>query len=280
MLFGFLVANAQQDYSEYGKIYRFSSQYSMFPDSLRNAVPRVYQGKTFAAASHYNDSSVLVFVPKHFKKNRSFKMVFYMHGWYNNIDSALQQFKLIEQFYAANTNAILVFPEGPKNSPDSYAGKFEKEGVFNRFLDDLYMKLVDKDILKKRGPTFKMILTGHSGAYRAIAKILSYSRLSIANVFLFDALYGEEEVFADYLKKGSFGKLVCVYTDNGGTKDNCKKFMERLDAGESRYIHKEEQDCSSTDLEFNRVIFLHSNKSHNEVITSYNNFERFLRIPF
>lgn len=280
IVFGFLQVNAQTDYKGLGKIFRFSSHYSMFPDSLRNVSPRVYQGKTYTAAEHYNDSSVLVFVPKYFKRNKAFRFVFYMHGWNNNIDSALQQFQLIEQFYAAHQNAILVFPEGPKNSPDSYAGKFEQNMMFSSFCKDIFYQCYNKKIVSKSHLPMKIILAGHSGAYRAIAKIILNNTIQPVGILLFDALYGEEQVFENYLKTNNEGKLICIYTNNGGTLDNCKKFMAALDAGNLKYLHKEEDDCTAVDLESNRVIFLHSNKTHNEVITNNNNFERFLKVLF
>ena len=68
--------------------------------------------------------------PKDLSTTEKINFVVYFHGWNNNIDSACAQFDLIEQFCESNKNAIFVFPEGPKNSPDSFGGKLEeKDGL-------------------------------------------------------------------------------------------------------------------------------------------------------
>ena len=50
-----------------------------------------------------------------------------------------------------------------------------------------------------------------------------------------------------------------------------------LDSLHIAYLHKEEDALTGEDLKTNRIIFLHSKKGHNEVITSNRNFERFLK---
>ena len=49
-----------------GKIIRFSSAHAMFPDTAR-AKGHEYNGKHYAAATSYSDSSVLIYVPTRIK---------------------------------------------------------------------------------------------------------------------------------------------------------------------------------------------------------------------
>ncbi|OIR08333.1 hypothetical protein GALL_95010 [mine drainage metagenome] len=247
----------------------------MFPDSLRNAVPRIYEGKTYSAKEHYSDSSTYIFVPDYFNKTRPFQFVLWFHGWGNNIDSALAQYKLQQQFYAAHLNAIFIFPEGPKNSPDSYAGKFEKPDTFNFFMKDVNTFLLKEKIITKNIIP-ELIYAGHSGAYRAIAYLLLHSSFRCKAILLFDALYAEQEKFAMYLQQHSNCKMIDIYTDNGGTLQNSKNLAIDMLAWKWKFIDKEEEDCTANDLKNNRIIFLHSKKQHNDVVTSYNNFQRFL----
>ena len=50
-------------------------------------------------------------------------LVFWFHGWGNNVDSAAIRYELIKQFIASKRNAVLVLAETARNSPDSYGGK-------------------------------------------------------------------------------------------------------------------------------------------------------------
>jgi len=259
-----------------GKVYRITSSHSMFPDSLRNAQPRVYDGKTYAAAEHYSDSSVFIFVPDYFDKKKPASFLFWFHGWTNNIDSALARFQVLDQFYTAHQNAIFIFPEGPKNAPDSYGGKLEKPGVFTLLLQDVLDFLSSKKQVAKKYQPAAIMLAGHSGAYRVMGKITGANpSLNIAEIYLFDALYGEIENYLAFAKRPV--RFINIYTDNGGTKQNSIDFSRTMDSLHIPYLHKEEDDLTKEDLKNNPIIFLHSKKGHSDVIDNNRNFERFLR---
>ena len=268
-------ASAQQNITEQGKSYKITSKYNMFPDSVRNASPRIYDGKTYAAKEHYSDSSAYIFVPDYFDKTKAFQFVFWFHGWGNNIDTALAQYKLQQQFYDAHLNAIFVFPEGPKNAPDSYAGKFEKADSFNHFMNDVYGFLLKEKILRTHVP-YELILAGHSGAYRAIAYLLLHASTACKGILLFDALYAEQEKFTMHLQQHPNTKLINIFTDEGGTYQNSKGLIADMTVWKWNYLEKEEDDCTADDLKNNRILFLHSKKKHNDVIANQNNFQRFL----
>ncbi|MES2772743.1 MAG: hypothetical protein V4722_01070 [Bacteroidota bacterium] len=275
LLFICISLNSQAQKSPSGKIFRISSSHSMFPDSLRNVQPRVYNGKTYTATEHYSDSSVFIFVPDYFDNTKYIDYVFWFHGWINSIDTALVQFELLEQFYAARRNAIFIFPEGPKNAPDSYGGKLEKPGEFYLLWKDVFQMLYTKKLLKRNTGIPGITLAGHSGAYKVMAKIyFQNAMMDFKNLVLFDALYGEMEAYFTFSK--THGKLINIYTDNGGTKQNSLDFLKTLDSLHIAYLHKEEDELTGEDLKANRIIFLHSKKGHNEVITNNRNFERFL----
>jgi hypothetical protein len=255
-----------------GKACLMESRFAPFPDSLRNAQPRVYNGKTYSAAEHYSDSSVLVFMPDYFDKKKPYELVFWFHGWYNNIDSSLRTFRLLEQFYAARRNAIFVFPEGPKNAPDSYGGKLEKENGLANLLNEIETFLGNKKRIDYRNVFPIVTLSGHSGAYRAIGKS---SKQLTQRILLFDGLYGEMDNYLLFCTANNY--FLHIYTDDGGTKENSLQFMKTLTEKGIPFLHKEEDEVTEEELKNNRIIFLHSKKGHNEVITHQNNFERFLK---
>jgi hypothetical protein len=268
--------NAQTDYSNLGKAYRFSSAYSMFPDSVRNKQPRVYQGKTFTAQEHYSDSSVFIFIPNSFDKNRAYELVLWFHGWNNNIDSALKTFHLVEQFAASNRNAIFVFPEGPKNSPDSYGGKFEQPNNFDLFIKDIQQKLVSKNSIEANTQP-SLILAGHSGAYNVISHILQHASITTKGILLFDALYGQQKVFADYVEQHKTCTFIHVYTDSGGTYNNSLNFLKDITTRKLLYRNIEHSNLTDDDIQLNRILFIHSNLGHNEILSKTNYFKWLLQ---
>jgi len=266
-----------------GKVLRISSSHSMFPDSLRNAQPRVYNGKTYSAAQHYSDSSVFIFVPDYFDQKKPMNLVFWFHGWSSNIDTSLVKFQLVEQFYASQRNAIFIFPEGPKNAPDSYGGKLETKAEFYKLGRDVLPYIPSEKVFgfstkQAKETLFPITITlaGHSGAYRVMGKILANGS-PIEEVFLFDGLYGEIEAYQSFAVKQPQKRFINIYTDNGGTKQNSLDFLLQLDSLNVPYLHKEEDALTTEDLKTNRIIFLHSKMGHNEVITNNSNFERFLK---
>jgi len=275
-LVGSIRSIAQQEVAKKGRAFTIYSQYSMFPDSLRNAMPRIYNGKTYTAAEHYNDSSAFIFVPDYFDKSKPFHVVCWFHGWNNCIDSALVQYRLIEQFYAAHLNAIFILPEGPKNSPDSYAGKFERPAIFNAFIQEVRNNLIQQKLLLPTNQSFDLIYAGHSGAYHAIANLLLNASYPCKGVLLFDALYAEPEKFAMYVQMHPLCKLINIYTDNGGTFQNSKNFITEMAAWRWKYTDREEIDFMKTDVRNNQAVFLHSKMQHNDVVANLNNFQRFL----
>ena len=263
-----------------GKTYRFQAMNAMFPDTGR-ALGHQYQGKKFPAALHYQDSSVLVHLPAHFKSSKPFELVFWFHGWYNNIDSATAFFRLLEQFDASGRNAIFVFPEGPKNAPDSYGGKLEQPGVFDALVQEVLTSLQRQKILKKKqlplAADLQITLAGHSGAYRVISKIIANVR--IEEVLLFDALYGGNENYMKWMAASDQHRLINIYTKDGGTLENSLlvakglKNKWNLDA-----VLVDEKDLTNLHLINDRILFIYSHQQHNDVIGYQNNLERFLKI--
>lgn len=236
-----------------------------------------YKNQSFNFQEHYADSSVLIFVPKGFWPAQSTNIVVYFHGWYNNIDSACAQFKLIEQFSESSKNAILVFPEGPKNSPDSFGGKIEDKDGLKNLLEDVVKYLKKKKIVNTT-EIGKIILAGHSGAYRAIASSVDHGGLTknISEVILFDALYAEIEKFRKWIQNYD-GKFINIYTDNGGTMEETVNLMNDLDSLKIPYLKAEEKELLQTHLVNNRLIFIHTDLSHNEVIAARHQFRDYLK---
>ena len=263
-------------YSKFGEINCFSFIYFTFPTQERNG-GHVYNNKSYSFEEHYNDSTVLIFIPKGFEPKDETDFVIHFHGWNNNVDSVLSQFKLIEQFCESKKNAILIVPQGPKNSPDSFGGKLEDENGFRNLINEIVEILYQKKIIRSKS-IGNIILSGHSGGYHVISYILMRGGLTenIKEVFLFDGLYGQIEKYTYWLDHYD-GKFINIFTQNGGTKEESENLMECFDAWKMPYIFKNEVDLSTNDLKNNRIIFIYSDLEHNDVISVRSQFMKFLK---
>jgi hypothetical protein len=265
----------EQRYSKYGYVILLNLSTAPFPH-LKRVEGHDYNGKNYPAEKHYKDSSVLVFIPNGFRQSNRSDFVVHFHGWYNNIDSVLYQFQLIEQLIQSGKNAILIIPEGPKNAPDSFGGKLEDELGFKRFMFEIVDKLYKQKKLKTKN-IGNMILSGHSGGYHVMSFILMRGGLSkyIKEVYLFDALYGQTEKYVYWIDHFK-GKIINIFTESGGTKGETESLIEDLKGWGIPYLLKKDIDISQKELKLHKLIFLLTDLSHNDVI-KMPNFTQYLK---
>ncbi len=258
-------------------IFRITSAYTSFPDTAR-ANGHVYDNVLYTAAEHYSDSSVLIIVPPQLKTKKHVDIIVWFHGWRNNIDSVPVQFDVIKQFLASHRNAILVLPETTKNAPDSYGGKLEQKNIFNGLLHDVLAKLKDEKIIRKNTAVGKVVLAGHSGAFRVMAYILMQGGVEVKQLILFDGLYSQVAKFSNWIQQDETHHFIDLYTNKGGGTDVVSaEMMQVLRDRNIRFINPEETELNTTLLKENKVIFIHSLKEHNDVINRPdNNFQLFL----
>ena len=259
------------------KIFRITSKYTSFPDTARTA-GHTYNKVFYPAEKHYSDSSVLIAVPPQFKTGKHVDVIFWFHGWRNNIDSAAAYFELTKQFSASQRNAVLVFPESAKNAPDSYGGKLEQKAVFKNLLNDVLHILKSENIIGKKTKSGNIVLAGHSGAFRVMAHILQNGGVEIKQVILFDGLYSQVDKYTAWIQADASHQFINLYTNKGGGTDEVsEKMMQLVREKNIPFINPEEKDVHAPMLKTNRVIFIHSLKEHNDVINQPDhNFRLFI----
>jgi hypothetical protein len=268
---------AQSQTIQGGKVFHFTSAYSCFPEAKRlNGY--TYDSAFYDFAGHYSDSSVLIVAPDKFKEiNNEVDIVFWFHGWHNNIDTALNYYHLASQFIATKKNAILVLDEASKNAPDSYGGKLEQPDVFKNLLNDVLQNLRKNKIISSSCKAGNTILAGHSGAYRVIAYMLENGGVVVHEVDLFDALYSETDKFMNWIKKDPANKFINFYTDSGGgTKEVSEQMMNELKKQKFSLTFTEENDLMPSMLKSSKIIFIHTTREHNDIIFNPDNFKLFL----
>ncbi len=247
-----------------------------FPHPQR-ASGHVYDQTFYAPDQHYRDSTVAVFIPKDFSPGPAVNLVVHFHGWSNSLDSVLKRYQLVEQMVESGKNAILLVPQGPRNAPDSFGGKLEDANGFSRFITDVLDSLFTRSKIPTKN-VGNIILSGHSGGYEVISFILMRGGLTehIKEVYLFDALYGQTEKFAHWLGQGS-GKLIDIYTENGGTKDQSEQLEADAEGWKIPSCFKLEIDATAEDLRSNKLILLYSALAHDEVVNKHSSFREFLK---
>lgn len=257
-------------------IFRLISSHTSFPDTGR-ANGHFYNNILYNSADHYSDSSVLIIVPPKLKVVKQVDVIFWFHGWNNNIDSVSPRYDLIKQFIDSKCNAILVLAETAKDAPDSYGGKLEQKGLFKSLVEDVLTKLKAEKLLFKKTGAGNITLAGHSGAYRVMAYIIQNGGMEIKQAILFDALYSEVDKYSNWIQADPSHQFINIYTDNGGTYKLSVSMAQELRDKNIPLISAEEKEITPAILKTNRIIFIHSLKAHNNVINRPdNNFQLFL----
>ena|SRR5450631_1766272 len=272
-------AHAQTDTT--CRFLRFSSAHSCFPDTARiNGYldgDRIFR----PMAGHYDDSSVLLVIPKDLKPDRRIDLVCWFHGWHNNIDTANAFYGLARQFAASERNAILVLPEAAKNAADSYAGKLKQKGMFRDLVGDIMQELKSKGIVPRDAMPGHIVLAGHSGGFLAIADILANGQMPVDEVFLFDALYGRLPAFLGWIQQDSRHHFVHWFTNHGGGTDEMSDtLMGQLKRSGRAWLLAEEGILKPALIQSNRLLFVHSPREHNVIINDPDDFQLLLENSF
>ncbi len=181
-------------------IYR--SAFAPFPHPERMNGLTKKDGTVYPFKPHYSDSSIVIFVPSHFKESSDgTNFIVHFHGHMNDNMGTLERYMMTQAMIAEKTNALLVLPQGPYRARDSFGGKMEDSGGLKRMVDDVLATLVKEDVIKA-AKINKMIISAHSGGYRPAAFALDRGGLNdhISDVYLFDAFYDNQEYFAAVLK--------------------------------------------------------------------------------
>lgn len=267
-----------EQYAAFGKLIVEPFSTAPFPHPARTN-GYTYHNEFYSAREHYSDSTVAMFIPRHFRVTDHVDFVVHFHGWRHAVAGTLEEYKLIRQFADSGKNAILIVPQGPRMAPDSFGGKLEDTDGFKAFMAEAVDKLRASGELERTNFDIgNIILSGHSGGYHVMAAILDHGGMlqNIREVWLFDALYGGTENFSGW-QHAENGRLLDIYTDHGGTKEETEKLMATYKAAGARFWAGEDTAISKRALRNNKLIFLHSNMVHDDVVARRGTFEQFMK---
>ncbi len=247
-----------------------------FPHESRREGYTASDKTNFPADKHYSDSSVGIVIPDNFTPGDATNFIVHFHGHRNNVANVLKQFALQEQLNRSGVNAVLVIPQGPLDVPDSGFGKLEDAGGLENLLKDVAAALRDAG-KAKTDKIGSVILTAHSGGYKAAAACLKHGGLAdhITDVLLFDATYGGLDQFANFAA-GANRRIVSIFTEHLASENYMLLVM--LSKRSAPYSLLMEDDWKDDDLLPRRTIFIHTQKlAHNDVVSKVDYFARFLK---
>lgn len=127
-----------------------------------------------------DQGAVHVWRPRAYKPASAVTIV-YLHGFFTDVDRAVLEHQLFTQFRDSGRNALFVVPEA-RSGP--------KDPLFWPQVTQL-LEVVAKRTRQKLPQ--RLVVVGHSGAYKTIAEWLSHA--SLEQVFLVDGLYGNDDDF-------------------------------------------------------------------------------------
>ena len=222
--------------------------------------------KTFPREPHYTDPSVALFVPKGYRTGEPVDLLVYFHGHQTNLQASLDALKQREQIAASGRNVIAVFPQGPKNASDSGCGKLEEKDGLKRLVEEVLDRLAKDGKIGTR-KLGRVLLAGHSGAYKVIAACIEHGGLEaqLTDVCLLDATYGELDKFVDWAKRRSASRLFSIFTDHLAAQN--VYLMTHLRQAGIGYELAAEQNADAPLVRDSRVLLLHAEKlNHNGTV--------------
>jgi len=143
--------------------------------------------------------AIHVWIPQSYRPETG-ATILYVHGYYDDADTAYVGHRLPEQFAMSALNAMFIVPEAPymQRVPVNYPSLSE------------LIRLVEDNTGLSRGMALTAAV-GHSGAYRTINSWLDEPLLE--QVVLIDALYANEEVMEAWLRASPLHRMITVGED-------------------------------------------------------------------
>lgn len=195
---------------------------------------RTGSGRVYWEDQTYNDSRVLLHIPKGFDIRRPALMLVFFHGHGATLErDVLDRQKVPAQVAASNANVVLVAPQLAVDARDSSAGKFWEPGAFGRFIGEAGQQLARLHGDRKSLRTFAsmpIVIVAYSGGYVAAAAAIARGglRKRVRGVVLLDSLYGDMDKFAKWIEADPSAFFVSVYLNS--TRNQNARFEDLLTA--------------------------------------------------
>ena len=247
----------------------WSAEWTTDP-SGRTAILRLPSAPFPHPSRQYRDDRTLAFVPGGLRPGATIDVIVHYHGHRAEAVSDAQRKLLREQLAASGAQAVLLAPQGPLRASDSAGGKHEEAGGLARFVREGYAQLVKDQVLPAGARPGRVILSGHSGAYRVIAFGLERGGVDVVEVWLHDGLYGQVETFRRWAS-GPGRRLISTHTPGGGTRAHNLGLAASLRRAGVPVVDDPQRIAGA------RVAILAVSEGHQQVLHQPRRFEAFAR---
>jgi len=173
----------------------------------------------------WTDDRVHLFVPEGYRERDAQDLVLHFHGHSTTIDATVPAHHYREHVYASGADVILIVPQGPVDTASGDFGKLDDPAGTAALLDEVLIVLYRAGRIS-RPRVGRLTLTSHSGGYAAVAANLGSSLLDVAQVDLYDSLYGYLSTYLDFALSGAWFRS--NYTSSGGTDANNLSLADSL----------------------------------------------------
>ena len=162
-------------------------------------------GKVYWEDQSYSERRSLIYFPAGFDIRRPGVIVVFFHGNQATLArDVVGRQQVPRQLAESGLNAVLIAPQFAFDAINSSSGNFWIPGSFARFLDEASNKLASvygdahASVAFSRMP---VLLFAYSGGYNAAAYVAAVGGAEhrIRGLVLLDAVYAEEEKFADWI---------------------------------------------------------------------------------
>ena len=189
-------------------------------------------GRTLWQDETFSDRRVLLHIPKGFDVRKPSVMIVFLHGHGATLERDVRDRQRVPaQVSASGANAVLVAPQLAFDARDSSAGKFWEPGGFGRFVGEAAQKLAALHGDRRSVRTFAsmpVVIVAYSGGYLPAAACAQKGGLKkrLRGIVLLDALYGELDTFARFIRDDPSAFFVSAYL--GSTRDENAQFETLL----------------------------------------------------
>lgn len=179
---------------------------------------RGMRGQVYWADETYDDSRVLLHLPKGFDAQKPGMIVVFFHGHGAKLErDVLRRQQVAAQISRSGVNAALIAPQFAFDAADSSAGKFWQPGTFVWFMEEAAQQFAalygDKHAVRAFG-RMPLVFVAYSGGYLPAAYAISSGGAGrrLQAVLLLDALYGDVDKFTRWITNVRSGVFVSAHT--------------------------------------------------------------------
>jgi hypothetical protein len=229
----------------------------------------------------YRDDTVVVFVPAtyRFQPDEGLAALVHFHGHNTTADQALVSHQLREQVVDSRQNAILVVPQLAVSAADSSCGKLESPRGLLPLLEEVVAAAAHEARATLGDSGFPagarlgtVCISAHSGGFHAASCCVRFGGIDVRELYLFDALYAEIDVFRDWVvaRRGEpfqhRHKLVSYFTQGAATETNDDLLRTQLEQAGMNCVHEtQEGELSRHDLSHADAVFVRTGLWHSNV---------------